>query len=167
MTRKFLFGLLLVLIFVGCSSKEESGVSSTTGDRTNNGGRLRLSMEGKVMNDPFFVAQFTPRGDLFVKDNLQLYNYDLGSDKYPRLLISIDSEESDLNKWEGNIYPMDVFALTLQQGTKPFTSRGQIKITRVTAQFIEGQVTGELTSESGEKTIVIQGEFKAMLRLNV
>ena len=40
-------------------------------DRQPNGGMLRYTLAGRVFEDEYFVALFTPRGDIFRTDNLQ------------------------------------------------------------------------------------------------
>ncbi len=172
MTRQFFLSLMILAIFMGCSRQEESDQNpaveqTTTGDAAGNGGFLRMHLQGKWIRDSFFVAQFTPRGDLFSKDNLQFYNYDIQSQKYPRLLISIDFLESDFKKWQGRVYPMDVFVLTIEKETAALQAQGTLKITRITDQTVEGHFTGELFSEDGLRKFPVDGEFKGIFRLNV
>ncbi len=172
MTRKILICLTALALLSGCDRKQEKAGHkpaplATVGDRTDNGGLLRFTLEGKALHDRFVVAQFTPRGDLFVEDNLQIYNYDIESDKYPRILISISSLESDLKLWQEKVLPVELLAFSVSAESRPFSSRGEVKITRVTAQYVEGQFSGELFSEENGKSFPIQGEFKAVLRWNV
>ena len=136
-------------------------------DRESNGGRLRLTLQDRAMHDKFFVAQFTPRGALFRKDNLQLYNYNLGSDKYPQFLISIDYEESDLKRWVGIKFPLDFLAFTPSADALPYQSTGQLEITRVDGSMCEGRFSGALIHPLSKKQYAIRGDFKAVLRLNI
>jgi len=136
-------------------------------DRKPNGGLLRFTLNEKVMHDSFFEAQFTPRGEVFQNDNLQLYNYNLNSEKYPRLLISIDAKESDLENWEGKTFPLDAMAFTASAESQPLSSRGELHIDEVTDRRIEGTFSGELLHPDGERTFPIRGEFRAMLRVNI
>lgn len=173
MTKKYLPLLgLLALLLVACPEKGEQTAHPkkplvTVGDRSDNGGWLRLTLEGKTMHDRFVVAQFTPRGDLFQADNLQIYTYDIDSDKYPRFLLSLSLRESDLRLWQAQQFPMDTLAFTVAPELKPLSSRGEIRITRVSDQFVEGQFAGELFSPENGKSLPIRGEFKAVLRWNV
>lgn len=172
MTRQFFLSLVILAIFMGCSRKEASDQKpaaelTTTGDAAGNGGFLKIHLQGKWIRDPFFVAQFTPRGDLFSRDNLQFYNYDIQSQKYPRLLISIDFLESDFKKCEGRIFPMNVFVLTIEKGTPALQAQGTLKISRITDQAVEGQFSGELSSQDGLRKFPVNGEFKGIFRLNV
>lgn len=171
MTRKILAAFLLIAVLLACENKKEKEHKQaplvTVGDNSDNGGILRFTLEGKTMRDRFVVAQFTPRGDLFTDDNLQIYNYDISSDKYPRLLISVNSKESDLKQWQDKSYTMELMAFTVSPQSEPLTSNGTIKITRVNEQFVEGQFHGELLSAENGRSFEIQGEFKAVLRWNV
>ena len=172
MTRRIFPGLAIMMFFLFGCRQDDSGQTvikgmKTDGEPQDNGGFLRLQLEGKRLRDHFLVAQFTPRGDLFSHDNLQFYNYDLDSEKYPRLLISVDHLESELAKWEGEVFPMTVCALTVEQGHKTLYGQGRIKITKVADGFIEAHFSGELVSEDGRKRFPIQGEVKGIFRLNV
>ena len=171
MAKKILLWLIALALIGGCAKKEEKEHKQPTlpsvGDSADNGGMLRFTVEGKAMRDRFVVAQFTPRGDLFTEDNLQIYNYDIDSAKYPRLLISVNTSESDLKKWQGKILTAEDVAFTVSDRSAPLTSHGEIKITRVNDQFVEGQFNGNLLSEGNGKSFEIRGEFKAVLRWNV
>jgi hypothetical protein len=171
MTRKIFMLLIACSLIAGCEKKPEKerkqAPLASVGDSSDNGGMLRFTLEGKAMHDRFVVAQFTPRGDLFAEDNLQIYNYDIQSDKYPRILLSISSKQSDLRQWQGKTLTMDLLAFTVSAQTAPLTAQGEIRITRVNEQFVEGQFRGELLSEENGKKFEIRGEFKAVLRLNV
>mgnify|MGYP005843044927 CR=1 FL=1 len=167
----FLFVALLCTAF--CRKDETSGLPPhdatrpAQSDRKPNGGMLRLTLNDKLMHDAFFEAQFTPRGELFERDNLQMYNYNLGSDKYPRLLISIDQNESNLDKWSGLTVPMDVLVFTPTADAKPLPARGQIRIRHADARTVEGTFDGELIHPSGKRTFPVRGEFKAIVKVNI
>ncbi|HOT95805.1 MAG TPA: hypothetical protein PLG50_09495 [bacterium] len=171
MTRQIFLLLLVLALVLGCERKQEQprkqAPLAAVGDRSDNGGILRFTVEGKTMHDRFVVAQFTPRGDLFTDDNLQIYNYDIQSDKYPRLLISINNRESDLRNWTGKNLPVELLAFTVSALTPPLTTKGEARITRVDDSYVEGQFRGELVNEENGKFYEIRGEFKAVMRLNV
>ncbi|HNW58799.1 MAG TPA: hypothetical protein PKI62_03890 [bacterium] len=171
MTRRIFLALVALMVLLGCGKKQDKprqqAPLAAVGDRTDNGGMLRFTVEGKTMHDRFVVAQFTPRGDLFPEDNLQIYNYDIQSDKYPRLLLSINSRESDLRRWQDQSLPAELVAFTVSAQSPPLTARGEVRITRVADPFIEGQFRAELLQEESGKSYEIRGEFKAVLRLNV
>ncbi len=169
---------LLILLAFSCGEDRQSAQSRKSqagmrtgepdlSDREPNGGMLRFSLEGKAMYDKFFVAQFTPRGDLFNSDNLQLYNYNPGSDKYPQFIINIDYKESDLRNWAGKTFPLDFLAFTAAANTLPLNSKGKIEITEVTETEVEGKFSGQLIHPTSGKTFEIRGEFRAMVRVNV
>ncbi len=165
---------LLLLVFFCCSRKEKQRPQGSfhvstpdQSDREPNGGLLRFTLSGKAMHDDFFIAQFTPRGDIFTYDNLQLTNYNIGSDKYPKFLINVDYAESDLSLWEGKDFPMDFLAFTAAPNTAPFNSRGNVTITKVSGSFVEGRFSGRLVHPVNGKTFPIKGEFKGIIRLNV
>ena len=174
--KLFLFGLCFLLFFA-CEKKKEPQVIRPKGefnvrkpeqsDREPNGGKLRFTLNGKTMHDDFFVAQFTPRGDVFDKDNLQLYNYNFGSDKYPQFIINIDYRESDLKKWEGKKFPLDFLAFTAAPNTVPFNSKGELRIIKVTDTEIQGTFHGELIHPVKKTTYEIKGDFKAIIRVNI
>ena len=177
MKRKLFFILIIGLAIHTCEKKEEPKVIRPEGrfrvsapdnsDREPNGGFLRFTLAGKAMHDRYFVAQFTPRGELFRKDNLQLYNYNLGSDKYPQFLISIDHVQSDPQKWSGGTFPLDLLAFTATPNTVPLNSRGEIKIIKVTRSTLEGHFSGELIHPVSKKIFPIRGDFKAMIKMNI
>jgi len=174
--KKKLFLLPLILFtIISCSNDKEQVVQKgdfdvhepDQSDKNANGGKLRFSLEGKPMHDNYFVAQFTPKGDMFENDNLQLYNYNLGSDKYPQFMVSIDNKESDLKNWEGKTFPLDFLAFTAAENTTPFNSKGKITITKITDNSIEGTFNGMLIHPINRKSFPIKGEFKAIIRVNV
>ncbi|MBN1543768.1 hypothetical protein JW992_16615 [candidate division KSB1 bacterium] len=135
-------------------------------DREPNGGLLRMVIEEKSMHDKFFVAQFTPRGDLFEIDNLQLFNYNIDSEKYPKLLISIDYAESDLKKWQGRSFPLNVFAFIPEKSAPPLQSRGEIHIEKIDDKSVQGTFAGVLIHSSNLQEFPLRAEFKAVLRYN-
>jgi hypothetical protein len=159
--------LLSLLLLSACGQKEDSEKQTVTTDRGSNDGLLRFVLAGKSMHDSFFSAQFTPRGDLFKKDNLQLYNFNPESNKYPRFLINIDYQQSDLKQWKGKRFPLDYLAFTPSPGAKPLKSRGELLITTVTERYIEGQFAGELYKPSTGQRFPIRGEFRAQLEYNI
>lgn len=177
MKIKLFLILILITVFAGCNREKEPKTIRPKGDfnvhepdqsdRQPNGGKLRFTLDRKQMHDDFFVAQFTPKGDMFEYDNLQLYNYNLGSDKYPQFIVSIDFSESNLKAWEGKTFPLDFLAFTASENTLPFNSRGEIRITKVTDQFVEGTFDGELVHPETKKAFPIKGEFRAMIKVNV
>ena len=176
MKKKVFFACLVLLLIFACQRKKERVIrpegsfdisTPDLSDRNPNGGMLRFTLDGKRMHDKYFVAMFTPRGDLFEKDNLQLFNYNLGSDKYPQFIINVDHKESDLKKWQGIDLPLDFLAFTAAPNTVPLNSRGNIKILRVTENMIEGQFSGRLIHPVNRKEFEIKGEFKAKLQLNI
>jgi hypothetical protein len=177
MTKRLFLIFLILISIVACGKKKNIHRPSQPSpiqteladqsDRESNGGLLRFKLEGKAMYDKFFVAQFTPRGDLFAMDNLQLYNYNLGSDKFPQFIINLDYKESDLSKWEGKVFPMDFLAFTIAPNTLPLNSKGTIEITDVTQTAIEGRFSGELVNPRSHKSFAINGEFKATIKVNI
>ncbi|MBN1997455.1 hypothetical protein JW935_07885 [candidate division KSB1 bacterium] len=175
MKIKTLFLLCLVILYCTKDKKPKvvrpkGSFNATTPDRSDheaNGGILRFTLSGKAMHDDFFIAQFTPRGDIFTYDNLQLANYHIGSDKYPKFLINVDYAESDLSAWEGKSFPMDFLAFVAAPNTSPLNSKGKVTITRVTPSFIEGRFSGQLVHPVNGKTFPIKGEFKGIIKLNV
>ena len=97
MRRKLFF--LCVLFFAAACQKDKElqphdVMRPRQSDYKPNGGLLRFTLGDKPMHDSFFEAQFTPRGQMFDTDNLQLYNYNLNSDKYPQLLINVNNVDS-------------------------------------------------------------------------
>jgi hypothetical protein len=173
MRTKLFFLLFAVLCAAFCQRGEKSGLPPydaarpAQSDRKPNGGMLRFTLDGKLMHDTFFEAQFTPRGEVFQFDNLQMYNYNFGSDKFPRLLISIDHTASDLEQWSGLTAPMDLMAFTPAAGKKPFSARGEIKIKSADEHNIEGTFSGELVHPQSGRTFPMRGEFRAVVKLNI
>jgi hypothetical protein len=153
------------MLVISCGSDNGSTADQEI-DRRSNGGLLRFNLSGKNMHDRYFGAQFTPRGEFFKKDNLQLYNYHIGSDKFPKFIISINHKESDLQKWEGESFPMDFLAFTPQQNSTPLGAEGKIAITRVSESMVNGNFEGELIHPVSGKRFPIRGEFKAKLEIN-
>jgi hypothetical protein len=176
MIKKAFFFIVLGVVLVGCGKKKEPETirpqrdfqmsQPDQTDRQSNGGMLRFTLEGKTMHDSYFVALFTPRGDLFQNDNLQLFNYSLGSNKYPQFLINLDYRESDLQNWQDKKFPLDFLAFTPAPNQVPFTSQGEVTLTKVTDQFVEGKFSGDLINPHNDKTYSIKGEFKAVIRVN-
>jgi len=171
MEKKLFLLLLVVFLIVGCSQekKEQPPLDvnqPAQSDREPNGGALRFHLAEKAMHDKFFEAQFTPRGDLYDKDNLQLYNYNLGSAKFPQFLISLNYKESELKSWEGLIFPLDFLVFTISPGTQPLISTGELEITHVTDYYIEGKFGGTLTHPENGNEYKISGEFKAIIKVN-
>jgi hypothetical protein len=174
MKKKIFF---LMLAFLCCCHKKDDNVPSQSGrrpkeasrlsDKEANGGLLRFSLQGKSMHDSYFVAQFTPKGVIFRHDNLQLFNYNRGSDKYPQFLINIDYDESELKNWEGHTFPLDFLVFTAAQNTTPLNSRGQMYIQRVSQDAVEGHFSGELVNPITKKSFAIRGEFKGIVELNI
>ena len=174
--KLFLFPLLIFL-FAFCNKEKEPETITPEGnfnvykpdqsDRNSNGGKLRFTLDNKVMHDDFFIAQFTPKGEMFEHDNLQLYNYNFGSDKYPQFIINIDFDNSDLKNWEGQTFSLDFLAFTASPNTVPFNSKGEITITKVSATDIQGTFKGHLVHPKNRNTFPIKGDFKAMIRVNV
>jgi hypothetical protein len=162
MTKKSFFTILIFFFLLSCGKKQEAG----SPDRSSNGGMLRFKLGNKTMHDKYFIALFTPRGNLFKEDNLQLYNYNVGSDKYPQIIININYNSSDLNAWAGKVLPIDFLAFTPAPDQMPLRSKGQVTITQVTDQMIEGRFSGELVNPQKEKSFPIHGEFKAVLQVN-
>jgi len=172
MIKKSFFALLIVAMLIGCGKKDKQKTDfqvshPSQSDRQPNGGMLRFTIDDKSMHDKYFVAQFTPRGDMFEYDNLQLFNYNIGSDKYPQFIININYKESDLKKWEGKSFPLDFLAFTPSPKAIPLNSRGEIMITRVIDNEVEGKFSGELIHPKTGQTHPIKGEFRAVLKVNV
>jgi hypothetical protein len=156
-----IFVIIILFLIPGC---EKPGNSF---DGLSNGGMLRYTIEDKSTHDVYAVAQFTPRGDLFDEDNLQIYNYNLDSEKYPRLLISIDHKESNLKDWKSISFSQSLFVLTPSPGVSPLPIKGTITITQVSDDQITGNFDGFLISKKTQKRLKIRGEFKAVLTLNI
>lgn len=171
--RTKLFFIVLSLFLTVCQKNDSSqqppymASRPAQSDRKPNGGLLRFTLEDKVMHDPFFEGQFTPRGQVFEYDNLQLYNYNVDSDKYPRLFITIDFQESDLSKWVGKAFPMDLFVFTPAPGIEPFSAKGEIRIIKRTGDDLEGHFEGLLFHPHKSSTFPIKGEFRAKIKQNV
>jgi len=162
MAKRIFLLLSLLLVSLNCGRDRSAG-----GDRMDNGGFVRFSVEGKAMHDNYFVAQFTPAGDLLQRDNLQLYNYNPGSDKFPQLLMDINLKESDLKKWQSQSLATDVLAFSVSSQSPPLRSTGQVKIAHVTDQFVQGSFSGEMVNPQTGKTFSIHGEFNAVLKINI
>ncbi len=169
-----IFFLCVVFLFAIACQKDENlnklphDVSRPKqSDQKPNGGMLRFTLGDKPLHDSFFEAQFTPRGDMFDSDNLQLYNYNLDSDKYPQLLIHVNYKESDVANWVDQTLPIELLAFTPAPNTETMKSKGTLKITKVTERNIEGTFSGELLNTGTGKTFEIRGEFRAILRVNV
>lgn len=162
------------IVFAVCSCEKNKEIDQTVdvhnpsqSDRKSNGGLLRFTLDEKAMHDKFFEAQFTPRGEVFEYDNLQLYNYNFGSDKYPQMLINLDYRESDLKKWQDRTFPLDFMAFTASPNVPPLNSKGEIKITKVVDDKIDGIFSGKLVNPVNNKSFDIRGEFRAILKLNI
>ncbi len=136
-------------------------------DRKPNGGLLRFTLGDKPLHDSYCEAQFTPRGEMFEFDNLQIYNYNLESDKYPQLLINVNHKESDPANWVGETLSIDMMAFTAAPNTETLKSKGAFKVTKVSGRTIEGSFSGNLLNPDTDKTFEIRGEFRAILRVNV
>ena len=177
MKKKIFLFLIVPLLVIACGKKKETQVIKPKGnfnistddksDREPNGGMLRFTLGGKTMHDKYFVAQFTPRGDIFEQDNLQLYNYNLGSDKYPQFIINLDFKESELNNWQNKVFPLHFLAFTAAPDTPPFNSQGELKIIKVTDTFVEGTFHGYLINPISKRKFPVKGEFKAIIKMNV
>ena len=169
--RRKLFFLSIFFLMLACQQERDPEqphdvTRPKQSDRKPNGGLLRFTLGDKPLHDSFFEAQFTPRGDVFDFDNLQLYNYNLDSDKYPQLLLNVNHKESDLQKWLNLSLPIEVIAFTAAPDTPTMQSNGTIKITKVTARTIEGSFSGEIVNPNN-KVFPIRGEFRAIKRLNI
>jgi hypothetical protein len=163
MAKRILLSLCVFLFFLNCGQKKTQG----NDDRASNGGFVRFSLQGKNMHDNFFVAQFTPAGDLLKIDNLQLYNFDTGSSKYPQLLMDINFHQSELKNWQAQTIAIDVLAFSVSPLATPLRTNGLVKILNVTDKFVEGSFSGELAHPKTGKTYSIKGEFKAVLKMNI
>ena len=156
--------LFILILFLACG--DDSQHEKRTKDRQPNGGVLRFVLDGKSMYDRFFEAQFTAKGDLFKTDNLQLYNFGVGSDKYPKFMINLDTIESDINKWQGLTFPLNFLIFTPAPNKPLLGSSGELLIIKVTPNSIEGQFDGWLINKKTGKKLSIRGEFQAVLTLN-
>ena len=163
MTKRIFTLVCAATLLLACGKKNKT----TDDDRGDNGGFVRFSVEGKKMHDEYFVAQFTPAGDMFDRDNLQLYNFNPGSTKYPQLLISLNHPQRDLKKWQFETLATEVLAFSVSGQTTPLQSAGQVQILRVSDQYVEGKFSGELVHPQTGKTYSIRGEFKAVLKMNI
>ncbi|MDZ7314664.1 MAG: hypothetical protein ONB24_00930 [candidate division KSB1 bacterium] len=164
--RKKLFFWALALMTIGVFCGNEASKRSSI-DRRPNGGILRLTLNEKQMHDVFFEAQFTPRGELFALDNLQLYNFHPGSSKYPRLLISVDYAESSLFKWQGLTFSLNSPAFTPSSGSRTYIFQGELIIAKADEKKVEGSFSGQLIHPTNGRTFSIYGEFIAPVRLNI
>ena len=173
MRKKMFFSCLLFLFLAACQKDEDlqnqphDVTRPRQSDMKANGGLLRFTLEEKPLHDSFFEAQFTPRGEMFEYDNLQLYNYNLNSAKYPQLLISVNYKESELAKWADQTLPVDFIAFTAAAGTPTLRAKGEVRIAKVGERTIEGTFSGDLVHPTNGKTFPIRGEFKAVMRINV
>jgi hypothetical protein len=163
MVKRFLLLVLAGCGLLSCGGHKGDGRN----DREPNGGFVRLTLQGKPMHDRFFAAQFTPAGDLFKNDNLQLFNFNSGSEKYPQLLINVEHPQPDLKKWQGLALNAEVMAFTVSKHSTPLTSAGEVLITRVTDEYIDGTFSGDLIRPDSSKTFPIRGEFRATLKINI
>jgi hypothetical protein len=172
MYYKLFLIFLLAIGLASCQKAEKNEKSALKAreqlsDRVSNDGMLRFVLAGKSMHDEFFIAQFTPQGNLFEKDNLQLCNYNIGSDKYPQFIININHDSSNLKEWEGKTFPLDFLAFTPASDARPLDSEGNILFTKITDTSIEGKFSGNLINRVSGKKYPIRGEFKAIIELNV
>ena len=173
MRIKLFFLCTLILVFSACKKDENlqkaphDVTKPAQSDRKPNGGFIRFTLDERPMHDAFFEAQFTPRGDVFEFDNLQLYNYNLGSKKYPQIIISINYKQSDLKKWQGHKFSLQNFTFTAAEGTPSMTAKGEIEIKSVSDRFIEGMFSGELLHPQKDASFPIRGEFKASVKVNI
>ena len=102
MRIKLFFLCALFLFTVACQKDEDPAQAHDVtrpkqSDQKPNGGLLRFTLGDKPLHDSFCEAQFTPRGEMFEHDNLQLYNYNLNSEKYPQLILNINHKYLHLN----------------------------------------------------------------------
>ncbi|HNR66976.1 MAG TPA: hypothetical protein PKN04_02635 [bacterium] len=162
--KRIVFALLVICFVIACKNQPHDQPYQS--DREPNGGLLRMTIEGRPMHDRFFVAQFTPKGELFETDNLQLFNYNIDSEKYPKLLISIDHLENELKNWQKQAFPLDVFALILEENTVPLQAKGELWIDKIDERFIHGSFSGDLIHPENGTQFPLRGEFKAVLRYN-
>jgi hypothetical protein len=169
--KLFLLSLLVFTFFFCNKDQTNKGTFNIhqpdQSDRLANGGKLRFTLDKKVMHDDYFVAQFTPKGDMFDFDNLQLYNYNFGSEKYPQFIINIDFNDSELKNWEGKTFPMEFLAFIAAPRTAPFNSSGNITITKVSKNNVQGTFNGYLLHPKSKNRFPIKGEFKAIIAINV
>ena len=137
MRIKMFFMCMSILFFSACQKDENlqkaphDVAKPAQSDEKPNGGFIRFTLDERPMHDSFFEAQFTPRGDVFEIDNLQLYNYNFGSKKYPQIIISIDYKQSDLQKWQGQKFSLQNFTFTAAAGAPPMAASGEIEIKAV------------------------------------
>lgn len=173
MRIKIFFLCAIFLLTIACRqddnlSKQPHDVNRPKqSDQKPNGGMLRFTLGDKPLHDSFFEGQFTPRGDVFEFDNLQLYNYNFESEKYPQLLININHKESDLANWIGQSLPIEFIAFTAAPNTVTLKSQGTLNVTKVSERNIEGSFSGNLLNPETGKTFEIRGEFRAILRVNI
>ena len=173
MRKKLFFACMLLLIFTACQKDEnlQKAPHDTSkpvqSDLKPNGGFIRFTLDEKPMHDSFFEAQFTPRGDVFELDNLQLYNYNLGSDKYPQIIFNIDYEENILQQWEGLRFSLECLTFSASAEALPMTATGEIHIKNVSDRFVEGSFSGQLLHPQNDRQFPIRGEFKAAIKINV
>ena len=163
MAKKIFLIFAIFLISLNCGQKK----TDPNDDRSDNGGFVRFAVEGKAMHDSYFVAQFTPAGDLLESDNLQLYNFNPGSKKFPQLLMDVNLKQSDLGKWQSQTLATDVLAFSVSPQSPPLQSTGQVKILQVSDKFVQGSFSGELVHPQTGKIYSIHGEFKGVLKINI
>jgi hypothetical protein len=163
MTKRIFLLLYTIFLVLNCGGNKRSD----SDDRAGNGGFVRFTLEGKNMHDDFFVGQFTPAGDLFKTDNLQLFNFNQGSAKYPQLLLNLNFQQRDLKKWQSQTLTTDVLAFSVSPSSPPLQSKGSVKIMQVSDKFIEGVFSGELVHPQSGKTYSLHGEFKAVIKMNI
>ena len=84
MRIKMFFLVMMILLFSACGKDEglqqapHDVTKPAQSDKKPNGGFIRFTLDERPMHDAFFAAHFTPGGDVFEFDNLQLYNYNIG-----------------------------------------------------------------------------------------
>ena len=173
MRIKLFFICMLILALSACQKDETlprapyDVKQPAQSDLKPNGGFIRFTLDEKPMHDSFFEAQFTPRGDVFEFDNLQLYNYNLGSEKYPQIIISVDYNQSDLNAWQGLTFSLENVTFSASAETAPMTATGELTIKLVTDRVIEGGFNGRLLHPHNDSSFPFRGEFKAVIKVNV
>ena len=173
MRIKLFFLCMLIFVFSACQKDDNLGKAPhdvkkpAQSDLKPNGGFIRFSLDEKPMHDSFFEAQFTPRGDVFEFDNLQLYNYNLDSEKYPQIIFTIDFEESSLQAWQGLTFSLESVTFLASEDAPPMTATGELVVKTVTERFIEGFFNGELLHPRNERSFPFRGEFKAVIKVNV
>lgn len=172
-----LLGLFCICagIFASCNKKDSKTDQTSELDKKqvinvqnnmSNGGDLEVTFGTKIIKDDYLVAQFTARNEIFRIDNLQIFNYDVNSDVYPQFLISIDANESDLKNWQNKSYALNLCSLILDEDSVPSRSEGQIMITNVTDDEVQGHFQGHLINIVSYEKTPIQGRFRAKIKYN-